>query len=155
MTSRGRAGLAVAALLGLMVMSPATAVAKKHHHPKERSPLFHRLAGHSLIRSAPNSDGSTFSERFNFCRKGGYSYRAGGGTGSGYFETSYHGRWRVASSAGNSGVVQYTVTAFVSLYADGTPASSFPGSPLAQPVTFGPFGVYFGGLLYSRGRAKC
>ena len=150
------AALTVALLVaGLGAASAADAGKRKHRHHKPYSPLFKRLAGHSLNRVVPDSSGAAGGERYNFCRKGGYSYKKAGGSGATYFETSFHGRWRVASSAGSSGVVQYTVTSFASGYADGSPFESYPGSPLAQPVTFGPFGVYFGGQLFSRGKAKC
>jgi hypothetical protein len=146
--------LAAIVLVAALLAADAAVAKKRHHHP-QRSPLFKRLAGHSLNQTTPDSGSGSGTQRYNFCRKGGYSYRASGGSGSSYYETSFHGRWRVASSTGKTGIVQYTVTDFVSVYADGSSAGSFPGSPLAQAVNFGPFGVYFGGALFSIGRAMC
>ena len=114
----------------------------------EKSKTFNRLAGHSLRLTTTSTPPGTV--RWDFCRGGGYRYRADSG-GDSSVHTNYHGLWRVVSSQGSSGVIQYTVKGFTSI----PPGEVAPPSPIAKTVTFGPFGIYFDGVLYSRGRASC
>lgn len=149
LTASGIALLAASCVLLLNPEAPAAKKCKNHKRCND-SKLFAKIAGHSLRLTTTDSPPGT--ERYDFCRGGGYSYRAAGGAGDQPYEVRYHGRWRVVSSQGSSGVIQYTVKGFSTTPPGGGDA---PPSPIAKPVTFGPFGVYFGGALYTRGKARC
>jgi hypothetical protein len=126
----------------------------KHKKHCDKSKTFDRLADHSL--KLVTSDVPPFHVRYDFCPGGGYGYSSNGTTYDGQpVRTTYHGYWRVVSSQGASGVVQDTVKGFSSTVVDGQTIEQPPPSPIAKTVTFGPFGIYFGGVLYSRGKARC
>ena len=135
---------------------------KKKCNHRDQSPLFNALSCTRLSRTFSNepptpSDG----EAYDFCRNHTYRFRKtgfGGDPGQSYV-TTYRGRWKVlnssSGSSGASGAIEYTVTEFRSVYADGTPAESQPSSVLSASVAFGPFGVDFAGGTFLRGKAPC
>ncbi len=129
---------------------------KKKKCKKNDSPLYRLISGSSLTRAIPNSGSPSGTERYDFCKNGAYTFKKGDYSSGGYFfQTGYNGTWRAASSNGTTGVIQYTVLNFVSIFSDGLPAETAPSSPVAQPVTAGPFGIYFGGQLFTKGGAAC
>jgi hypothetical protein len=154
-TAAGSILLAALCALSLSVAATAPAAKKKCKGKKvcNKSKTFQRVAGHSLrLTTSTTPPGSV---RYDFCRGGGYGYRAVSYDGTQQVVTTYHGYWRVVSSQGSAGVIQYTVKGFSSTPVNGFPAEEPPPSPIAKTITFGPFGIYFDGVLFNRGKARC
>jgi hypothetical protein len=134
---------------------------KKSCRSKRKSPVANALSCRRLIRTLPNDPPTpTGSERYDFCRNNTYRYQKVNFDFDGRsFMTTYHGRWKAVSStsgsAGVSGVIQYSVTGYRSVFSDGTPAETPPPSLLSQSIVFGPFGVTFAGAAYVSGKAPC
>jgi hypothetical protein len=128
---------------------------------EKQSPLFNALSCTRLVRTIPHDPSiPSGNERYDFCRNSTYLYRKADYEFDGrYFITTYRGRWKVinstSGSGGVSGAIQYTVNAYRSVFFDGTPAETQPGSLLSNSVAFDPFGVDFGGTTYLRGKTPC